>query len=120
MARGSSLSDDRVIKEINDNFIAVDDNLTEQGFPPNTHGLDGFSRWISTHNETNHGARDGFVASAILSPDGQTQLGSSGSGTISQWKTATCYVPDKYLSVLLQGRQNYDRYAQIAQMPDSA
>jgi hypothetical protein len=115
MARGSSLSDDRVINQVNKDFIAVDNNISDQGWPADTPALAPWQRWLSNHpgNATN-----GFTTSVVISPDGQTPLGTSGSGYISEWHTSICYNPDKYLGFLDGGLQKYQQYRSIAEVQD--
>lgn len=116
MARGSSLSDDRVINEINRNFIAVDNNISDQGWPANTPALTPWHRWLDMHpgNATN-----GFTTSVVMSPDGTVALGTSGSGHISEWHTSICYDPDKYLGFLNGAGQKYQQYSSIERIPDA-
>jgi hypothetical protein len=115
MARGSSLSDDRVINEINANFIAVDNNISDQGWPANTPALMPWQRWLGLHpgNSTN-----GFTTSVVMSPDGTMALGTSGSGHVSEWHTSICYDPDKYLGFLQGALGKYQQYRQIANTTD--
>lgn len=113
MARGSSLSDDAVIQEINQDFIAVNDNVTEQGFPPNMPAL---ARWERSYQRRLNNNQEGFTTTVILTPDGQMALGTSGTGFISERYTSTCYLPDKYLQMLLIIR---DRYRNLCSIMDS-
>ncbi len=116
MARGSSLSDDRVINEINRNFIAVDNNISDQGWPADTPALMPWQNWLSNHPGN---ARNGFTTSVVITPDGRTSLGTSGSGYISEWHSSICYDPTKYLGFLQGAQEKFGRYQNIAACPDA-
>jgi hypothetical protein len=116
MARGSSLSDDRVIDEINKNFIAVDNNISDQGWPANTPALQPWMNWLSNHPGNAH---NGFTTSVVITPNGKMALGTSGSGYIAEWHSSICYDPDKYLGFLQGAEQKFDQYASIANQPES-
>jgi hypothetical protein len=115
MARGSSLSDDRVINEINKDFVAVDNNISDQGWPSNTPALMPWQNWLNNHPNN---SRNGFTTSVVIAPDGNTSLGTSGSGHISEWHTSICYDPDKYLGFLDGALQKYQQYRNIASIED--
>lgn len=115
MARGSSLSDDNNIEEINRNFIAVDNNISDQGWPANTPALAPWHRWLDMHPDN---SRNGFTTSVVVSPDGQFALGTSGSGHISEWHTSICYDPQKYYGFLQQSLEKFDRFQKIAAISD--
>jgi hypothetical protein len=115
MARGSSLSDDRVINQINQNFIAVDNNISDLGWPANTPALMPWQRWLSTHPNN---AKNGFTTSVVVTPDGSMPLGTSGSGYVAEWHTSICYDPDKYLGFLEGAQQKYQQYRSIAAVED--
>jgi hypothetical protein len=115
MARGSSLSDDRVINEINNNFIAVDNNISDQGWPANTPALTPWENWLNTHPKN---SQNGFTTSVVISPDGRMALGTSGSGYVSEWHTSICYDPDKYLGFLNGAEEKYQQYQAIARTVD--
>jgi len=116
MARGSSLSDDRVIDEVNKNFIAVDNNISDQGWPADTPALEPWERWLSLHPGNAH---NGFTTSVVMSPNGTMALGTSGSGYIGEWHTSICYDPDKYLGFLQGAQQKFGQYATIQNQPES-
>jgi hypothetical protein len=115
MARGSSLSDDRVIDKINRNFIAVDNNISDQGWPANAPGLNPWHRWLDSHPSY---SQNGFTTSVVLSPDGRTSLGTSGSGHISEWHTSICYDPQKYFAFLDGSLNKYQSLQEIMSRPD--
>jgi hypothetical protein len=115
MARGSSLSDDRVINEINSNFIAVDNNISDQGWPANTPALMPWENWLNNHQQN---ARSGFTTSVVISPDGGMALGTSGSGYVAEWHTSICYDPDKYLGFLQGAEKRFQQYQVIAKTAD--
>jgi hypothetical protein len=117
MARGSSLSDNRVIDYINKNFIALDDNISDVGFPPNTPALAPWGRWLQRH-EAN--TRNGFTTSVVMTPDGNMPLGTSGSGYISEWHTSICYNADKYLMFLQDALKRYQQFKRIASLPNTS
>ena len=115
MARGSSLSDDQVINEINKDFIAVDNNISDQGWPANTPALMPWQNWLSNHPKN---AQNGFTTSVVLSPDGMMALGTSGSGYVSEWHTSTCYDPRKYEGFLEGALEKYQQYKAVAAVED--
>jgi len=116
MARGSSLSDNRVIEAINRDFIAVDNNISDQGWPANTPALEPWHMWLDNH-PTN--TRNGFTTSVVTTPDGRVALGTSGSGYIAEWHTSVCYDPQKYFGFLQGGLEKYRRLQSIASMPNA-
>ena len=116
MARGSSLSDNNVINELNRDFIAIDDNITLQGWP-DMPALAPWKRWFDKHSDSDGVHRNGFTTSVIVTPDGKMALGTSGSGYVSELQTSVCYRPDKYYDFLRTTRQRYDRLKQIQALP---
>ena len=115
MARGSSLSDDQVINEINNNFIAVDNNISDQGWPADAPALVPWQNWLNNHPKN---AQNGFTTSVVLSPDGRMSLGTSGSGYIAEWHTSTCYDPRKYQGFLEGALEKYQQYRAITAVED--
>ena len=109
MARGSSLSDQNVIDELNKNFVAVNLNITEQGFP----GLPGLYGWQRAYQLRMARHQEGFTTSVVLTPDGKMSLGTSGTGFISERYTSTCYVPEKYLDFLKVAARRYRQLLSI-------
>jgi hypothetical protein len=115
MARGSSLSDDQVINKLNHEFIAVDNNISDQGWPANTPALDQWHNWLDNHPSYAH---NGFTTSVVISPDGRMALGTSGSGHVAEWHTSICYDPAKYFGFLEGAEQKFQQYREIASIPD--
>src|SRR5271154_6950797 len=115
MARGSSLSDDRVIEKLNKDFIAVDNNVTDMGFPANTPALQPWQNWFNKHPRN---AQNGFTTSVVITPDGKIPLGTSGSGYIDEFATSICYDPAKYYDFLQGSQGRFQQYQQTLQNPD--
>jgi hypothetical protein len=115
MARGSSLSDDQVISKVNSDFIAVDNNISDQDWPADTPALDPWQRWLSFHPNN---AQNGFTTSVVISPDGKMALGTSGSGYISEWHTSVCYDAKKYSGFLDGTLERYKQYLDLAKITD--
>ncbi|HEY9777795.1 MAG TPA: hypothetical protein V6C81_28805 [Planktothrix sp.] len=60
-------------------------------------------------------SKTAFATSVVLTPDGKAPIGSSGSGFLWEWKTATNYHPDLYLRFLTDSLDRYGRICQIKQ-----
>jgi hypothetical protein len=116
MARGSSLSDPKVINELNQNYIAINDNITLLGWP-NMPALAPWKRWFDRHSESDGVHRQGFTTSVAVTPDGKTVLGTSGSGYVSELATSVCYSPEKYYAFLQTAEQRYKRIKEISSLP---
>ncbi len=114
MVRGRSLSDDRVIAFVNENLVAVDLNCTN-GFPPDTHALDGFARFYSNHHTPGQGQGTqkysrGFTKSVIITPDGSTTLSATPNASVTDdWQNNENYNPNGYLDFLRRGLQYFGR-----------
>jgi hypothetical protein len=115
MARGSSLSDDRVIDKLNRDFIAVDNNVSDMGFPANTPALQPWQNWFEKHPRN---ASNGFTTSVVMTPDGKMPLGTSGSGYIDEWANSICYDPAKYYDFLQGAQSKFQTYQRAVQNPD--
>ena len=112
MVRGRSLSDDRVISFVNQNFVAIDVNCNE-GFPPNTRALEGYKRFYEMHHTPGQGEGTekfsrGFTASLIMTPDGSTIINKTQRASVTDdWQNNDNYNPVGYLSFLQNGIQGW-------------
>ena len=108
LTRGSSLSDDRVIAYINQNYIPIEVNITDSGFPDDVPALRVWQRAFKGFWQS----KFAFATSVAITPDGSLPLGSSGSGFKREWQTAINYHPDLYLGFL---KDSLSRYNQICE-----
>jgi hypothetical protein len=83
----------------------VELNVTDQGFPKN---VDGLKAWQKAYNRVAF-FKTAFATSVVLTPDGATPLGSSGSGFAWEWKTAANYHPDRYLAFLSHALNRFNQ-----------
>lgn len=104
MTRGSSLSDDAVIEKVNKYFIAVEINITDQGFPKDVDGLKPWENAFSKDQKFEFG----FTTSVVIGPGGKGAFGTSGCGHKEDYEESASYHPDKYLKFLAD---SLDRYA---------
>lgn len=113
MVRGSSLSDETVIKEINDNFVAVEHNISDKGFPKSATGL---KLWEHAFKR-NWKHKFAFATSVVLTPDGKMPLGTSGSGYRWEWETSANYHPNLYLAFLRDSYTRFNKYLSVKDDP---
>lgn len=96
MAKSSSLSDPQVIDTLNRTMVAVEINVTDQGFPKDVPGLKPWERAFSQDRRY----RFGFATSVVLTPDGTAALGTSGCGHRWEWETSINYHAEKFRKYL--------------------
>jgi len=58
-------------------------------------------------------AKTAFATSLVLTPDGVSPIGSSGSGFLWEWNTAPNYHPDLYYKFLTDSLMRYDKIQSI-------
>jgi hypothetical protein len=110
LTRGSSLSDDNVIDLVNNSFVPVELNITDQGFPKSITGLRAWQKAYAT----NDFYKTAFATSLVLTSDGSMPLASSGAGFVWQWRTSANYHPDGYLAFLRQGLKRFQQLPGVA------
>ncbi len=108
MTRGSSLSDEKVIALLNQRFIPIELNITDQGFPE----VAGLKAWQRAFDKFKW-SKTAFATSVVLTPDGAAPIGSSGSGFAWEWKTATNYHADLYFKFLTEALGRYEKICSI-------
>lgn len=96
-------SDPKVAEQLNKQFVPLQLNLTDSGFPEE---LPGLAPWQSAYQREikNHVA---FATSVVLFPNGRGILGTSGGGHRWELDTSINYDPSRYLEFLAgcQSRQ---------------
>jgi hypothetical protein len=96
--KSGPLSNPDVIKKVNAEFIPVEINLTDEGFPASIPAL---QLWQKAFEEKpSH--KMGFATTVIVEPKGKYPLGTSGSGYLGEYATAINYHTDKYLKFLAE------------------
>lgn len=111
--KSSSLSDPHVIQKLNTDFIPLEINITDQGFPKEIPAL---ALWEKAYN-SKRSFQFGFATSVGVEPQGRFPLGTSGSGYLSEKDTSINYHPDKYLRFLTEVLDRDRRARSIAQDP---
>jgi hypothetical protein len=97
-----------VIETLNRDFVAVEINITDQGFPK----IDGLKPWeIAFDKKKSY--KFGFATTAVLSPDGRQFFGHSGSGHLHEFETSTNYHPEKFLAYLKASHERFTRARQV-------
>jgi hypothetical protein len=99
---------------VNDRFIPIELNITDQGFPENVPGL---NPWHRAFDKLKF-AKSAFATSTVLTPDGSSAIGTSGSGFAWEWRTAANYHPDRYLVFLNQSLDRYSRICEVKANPN--
>lgn len=89
-------ADSGVASKLNSQFIALQLNLSETGFPPELPGLE---PWRKAY-EKDWKHQVAFATSIVLFPNGKGVLGTSGCGHRWELDTSINYDPAKYLSFL--------------------
>ncbi len=82
-------------------------NLTDSGFPADLPGLANWKRAF----ESNARHKFGFATAVVLDPKGLEPLGTSGSGYLAEWASATNYHADKFFDFL---NASYARACRLA------
>lgn len=105
MARGSSLSDDKVIAKVNQDFVAIEVNLTDTGFPKDVPAL---APWEKAF-ESDWKFEYGFATSVVIGPGAKGAFGTSGCGHTQEWDTSISYHADKYAKFLDESLDRFRR-----------
>ncbi len=111
LTRGSSLSDGKVIAKINKEFVALEINITDDGFPKE---LPGLALWQKAY-ENDKKLAFGFATTVALSPDGRFPLGTSGCVHLPHWDSTIGYEPAKFLAYLGECLDRHTRARAIAE-----
>lgn len=85
-----------MIEKIGRDFVAVEVNLSDRGFPREIPAL---KPWEAAY-EKNWRHKFGFATSVAVTPDGNGALGTSGCGHTWELDTSINYDPAKYLALL--------------------
>lgn len=111
LTRAVALSDPAVVDELNDHFVSLEINLSDQSFPAE---LSGLSIWKEAYERDSRYSL-GFSTSVVLGPDGTTPFGTSGCGHQGELETAINYHADKFLVYLQDSRDRYIRSKEALQ-----
>ena len=94
--KSGPLSDSAVIEKINDKFIPLEINITDDGFPAVIPAL---KLWEKAYGG-NRGFKVAFATTVVVEPKGKYPLGTSGSGYLGDFDKAINYHSDKYQKFL--------------------
>lgn len=114
LTRAVALSDPAVVDELNEHFVSLEINLSDQSFPVE---LGGLSIWKEAYDRDSRYSL-GFSTSVVLGPDGTTPFGTSGCGHQGELETAINYHSDKFLAYLQESRDRYLRCREALQRND--
>jgi hypothetical protein len=116
LLRAVALSNSAVIGELNENFVSVQIDLSDQAFPSE---LSGLSLWQAAYERDSRYSL-GFATSVVLAPGGSTVFGTSGCGHRGELETSINYNPGRFLEYLQASRQRYLRAEQALEKGDQA
>src|SRR5260370_35376584 len=85
--KSGPLSDADVIKKVNDKFIAMEINITDEGFPA---AIPALKLWEKAY-KSKASFKVGFATTVVVEPRGKYPLGTSGSGYLGESDRATNY-----------------------------
>jgi hypothetical protein len=111
LTRGSSLSDGKIIARINKEFVTIEINITDDGFPKE---LPGLGMWQKAY-ENDKKLKFGFATTVALSPDGRFPLGTSGCVHLPHWQNTIGYEPSRFLPYLDECLDRHARARAIAE-----
>ncbi len=111
LTRGSSLSDGKIIAKINKEFVALEINITDDGFPKELPGLGMWEKAYANDKKL----KFGFATTVALSPDGRFPLGTSGCVHLPHWQNTIGYEPSKFLPYLDECLDRHARARAIAE-----
>jgi hypothetical protein len=93
---GSSLSDPAIIDLLNSKFIPLYADVDVYGFPENIPAIAKYRKMWQFMEDR----KWGIATSAVVDSSGKKLLAESGSGFFWEWKKATNYYPDKFMTYL--------------------
>jgi len=96
LMQGSSLSDSKIIGLLNSKFIPLYADVDAYGFPEEITAIKKYKFVWKAFSKN----KWGIATSAVVDSSGKRLLAESGSGFFWEWKTATNYYPDRFLSYL--------------------
>ena len=96
--KSGPLSDADLIKKINDQFVPLEINITDDGFPDD---LPALKLWEKAY-KSNNGFKVAFATTVVIEPKGKYPLGTSGSGYLGDYDKAINYDADRYTKFLDQ------------------
>lgn len=85
-----------MIEKLNRDFIPLELNISDKGFPENLKGL---GRWKRIYS-LNPISKYGFTACVVVSPDGKDQIADAGSASAELWRTSAHYHGATFLKML--------------------
>jgi hypothetical protein len=107
--KSGPLSNADVIKKINEKFIPLEINITDEGFPAEIPAL---KLWEKAY-KSKASFKVGFATTVIVEPKGRYPLGTSGSGYLGEYDKAINYHADKYLKFLDESLERASRAREL-------
>jgi len=106
--RASALSDEKVINVVNEFFIALEINVTCDGFPENEFPV---LTYVKRFYETNWRFQFGFANCMVLDSDGKILLGSSVGKSLSKDPSdvESQFSPQRYLEFLVSSLERHKK-----------
>ena len=98
-----------MIERINKDFVALEVNITNSGFPKE---LPALKPWEKAFNADWHLA-SAYAVCVVCSPDGQLALGTSGKGCLAESGWDIKFRPSVYLKFLSDASERRRRAAEI-------
>jgi len=112
--RASALSDDQVIRTINEFFIPVEINVTTDGFPSQIPAM----KAVELVYNSNWRHEFGFASCLALDPDGKIVLGTSVAMDISErMDPGVNFSPKRYMEFIVLSLERFKKLQQIQRLP---
>jgi len=115
--RASALSDDQVIKTVNEFFVPVEINVTVNGFPKQLPAM----RIVEGIYNSNWRNEFGFASCLILDSEGNIILGTSITSALSEIKERPdpelLFSPRKYMEFIVVSLERFRKLQNIQKMP---
>jgi len=110
--RAVALSDKAVQKKIADSFIPlkIEIPIGTEAFPLDWAGLE---MWRKTYKRMGGPKVDGITACSVISPDLQTELGSTGSALVWELFDSIAYDAEKFAAMLDRAAERAERLEKI-------
>lgn len=100
-----------MIELINKEFVSVEINVTETGFPEDIPAL---KPWKNAF-EKDPSYKVGFATSVVIGPGGAGAFGTSGCGHMDEWKESINYHADKFKGDLESSLARYKKAKETAE-----